>query len=84
MNRAFLQSRIDATKAAIIVYEAAELAMGVGGTQSYTIDTGQNRQVVVKMNLTEVRNMIDSLYNRCAMLEARLTGGNVVNVRPAW
>jgi hypothetical protein len=82
VDRQFIQERIDATKAAIAAVEAARLALAVGGAQSYTIDTGQSRQVVTKMNLTEIRKTISSLYNECATLEARLTGGGVSNVRP--
>lgn len=84
MDRSFIQERIDATKAQIVAYEDAMLALASGQIQTYTLDTGQSRQTVTKLNLTELRNVIDSLYNRCAMLEARLTGGNTVTVGPAW
>ena len=85
MKRAFIQARIDATMLQIAAMEDAALAFATNGNiQSYTIDTGQNRTVVVRANLTEIHKNIDKLYNRCATLEARLTGRNVVNVRPAW
>lgn len=84
MNPAFIQARINATKAAIEAAEDAELALVGGGIQSYTLDTGQTRQTVTKANITELRNYIDALYNRCATLEARLTGGGVVNVGPRY
>lgn len=78
----FIQARIDATKLAIIAYEDAFLALA-NGTQSYTLDTGQNRQTVTQFNLTEMRRNVDALYNRLATLEARLSGGSVT-VAPIW
>lgn len=83
MDRAFLQDRITATKAQIVAFEDAALALGTGGIQSYTLDTGQSRQTVTKLDLEWIQRTIDSLYNRCATLEARLNGGSVV-VSPAW
>ena len=83
MDRAFLQGRIDATKLQIIAYEDAALALA-GGVQSYTFDTGQNRQTVTKLDLTAINATIDSLYNRCGTLQARLTGSGTVTARPAW
>lgn len=83
MNRAFLQDRITATKAQIVAYENASLALGSGGVQSYQLDTGQSDQRVTKLDLEWINKTIDSLYNRCATLEARLNGGTVT-VSPAW
>lgn len=84
MDTAFLQDRITATKAQIIAYEDAALALGTGGVQSYTLDTGQNRQVVTKLDLEWMQKTIDSLYNRCATLQTRLTGSGTSRVVPAW
>lgn len=84
MDRAFLQARIDATKALIVLAEDGEAAIVSGATQSYSLDDGQSRQSAVKFNLTELRKYIDSLYNRCATLEIRLNGGSTVVVRPGW
>ena len=84
MDRAFIQARIDATKAEIIAYEDAALALATGGVQSYTLDTGQTRQTVTRLELSSIQRTIDSLYNRCATLEARLNGSGTVTARPAW
>lgn len=84
MDPTFIEARITATKASIVAAEDAELALLGGGIQTYTIDTGQTRQTVTKANITELRNYIDSLYNRLVTLQARLTGGGVVNVGPAY
>ena len=83
MDRIFIQERIESTKLQIIAYEEAMLALAEG-VQSYTLDTGQTRQTVTKLNLTSLKNTIDSLYNRCVMLEARLNGSGSLTARPAW
>lgn len=82
MDRSFIQGRIAATKLQIVAYEDAALALA-GGVQSYTLDTGQSRQQVTKLDLGAIQKTIESLYNRCATLEARLSGGTVT-VIPAW
>lgn len=83
MDAAFIQARIDATKAQIIAYEDAAAALA-SGVQSYTLDTGQTRQTVTKLDMRGLQLTIDQLYNRCATLEARLNGSGAVTVRPAW
>lgn len=83
MDRTFIQGRIDATKLQIVAYEDAALALA-GGVQSYTLDTGQSRQTVTKLDLDAIQKTIESLYNRCATLEARLNGSGTVTARPAW
>lgn len=83
MDRTFIQGRIDATKLQIVAYEDAALALA-GGVQSYTLDTGQSRQTVTKLDLGAIQKTIESLYNRCATLQARLTGSGTVTVTPAW
>lgn len=84
MDAVFLQERITATKAQIVAYENAVLALGTaGGVQSYTIDTGQTRQTVTRADLPQLNKMIDSLMNRLATLQARLNG-NQTMVIPAW
>lgn len=83
MDRTFIQARIDATKLQIVAYEDAALALA-GGVQSYTLDTGQSRQTVTKLDLSAIQKTIESLYNRCATLEARLNGSGTLTARPAW
>jgi len=82
MDRAFIEARITSTKAQIVAYEDAATALA-SGVQSYTLDTGQSRQTVTKLDLNAIQNTIDALYNRCATLEARLNGG-CTTVRPDW
>lgn len=83
MDSSFIQARIDAIKAQIVKYEEAADALA-SGVQSYTLDTGQSRQTVTRLDLNAIQKTIDTLYNRCATLEARLNGSGTVTVRPAW
>lgn len=84
MDAAFIRDRITATKAQIIIYEDAAAALGTDGIESYTLDTGQSRQTVKKLDLPAIQKTIDLLYNRCATLEARLNGSGVVTGGPSW
>ena len=84
MDRDFIQARIDATKLQIVAYEDASLALATGGVQTYWIDTGQSNQKVTKLDLEWIAKAIESAYNRCATLEARLNGSGTVTTRPQW
>lgn len=78
MDNTFLQSRITATQAQIVVYEDAVTALGSGNIQTYTLDTGQSRTTVTKLELNGLQKTLDGLYNRLAVLEARLTGNGTL------
>lgn len=80
----YLQERITKVKALITVYEDAILAIVTNGAQSYTLDTGQSRQTVTKVDVPDMETALKSLYNLLATLEARLNGSGVTTVRPAW
>lgn len=80
----FLEDRIAATQALITVYEDALTAIGTSGaTQSYTLDTGQSRQVVTRGDISQLNSMLDTLYNRLATLNARVNGAGYV-ASPDW
>lgn len=84
MGRDYLLTKIATTKALIDAYETALLTLGTGGaTQSYTLDTGQSRQVVTRSDIPSLNRMLDSLYNRLSTLEARLYG-STITARPGW
>ena len=80
----FLQERIAATKALIVVYEGALTALVTNGVQSYDLDTGQSVQRVTKINVPKLNAQLDGLYNRLATQQTRLNGSGVVIVRPAF
>lgn len=81
MDREFLEARITATKAAIIALETAIDTLAAGA-QSFTLDTGQTREVVTKAQLGELNRTLDATYNRLAVLEQRLNGGSTGIARP--
>ena len=83
MDNTYLRGRITATKALIEAYEGATTALA-GGVQSYTLDTGQSRQTVTKLDLKDLNNMLDNLYNRLSTMEARLNGSGTVIARPGF
>ncbi len=83
MDSAFIQARITATQALIVVYEDAIAALATAGTQSYKLDTGQTVQMVTRLDLRSLGEVLKSLENRCATYEARLYG-STLNGRPAW
>lgn len=84
MDRDFIVQRITATKALIVAYEDALTALGNdGGIQSYTIDTQQTRQTVTQADIPRLNDLVTSLYNRLATLEARLNGTAII-ARPCW
>ena len=83
IDTAWLDARIAATQALILAYEAAILAIG-NGVQSYTLDTGQSRQVVTRADLGTLNAMLNSLMNRYATLDARRNGSHVFVDAPGW
>lgn len=80
---AWWQARLDAAKAAVIAYETAIDALASGSVQSFTLDTGQNRQTVMKKDLGSLRLAYDAALNRVATLEARINGA-AGQGRPGW
>ena len=84
MDETFLRERIAATRAIIIELETAMANLVSGAILSYTLDTGQTRQTVTRLEISSLKNVINSKYNLLSILEARLTGGGVITVNPVW
>lgn len=80
----YLKQKIETLKAIIDAYDSAIIALVGGGVQSYTLDTGQTRQTVTKMDILSLQSKRSSLYNELVTLDARINGGNVGVARPAW
>lgn len=80
----FYQQQITSTKELILAYQTAVAALVAGQIESYEIDTGQTKTIVKRHNLNMLNAQIDVLMNRLATLSARVDGGNVVQVMPAW
>ncbi len=83
MDKAFIQGRIAVIQTQIIAYDEAlfQLAAGV---ETYSLDTGQTRTTVTKLDIDKINKIIDSLENRCLMLSIRINGGGSTQVRPAF
>jgi len=74
MNAAQTQARLTYTLTLIEKYEEAIDAVIVRGVASYELNTGQSTQKVSKLDEQKLNSALDKLYNRCATLQARLTG----------
>ena len=77
-----LDERIAKVKALVDAYEDALLNLVTGEIQSYTLDTGQTRQTVTKLDITSLENKYESLLNLYAMLCARRDGSNTLTAVP--
>lgn len=76
MDSTFLQNRITVTQENIVALETAMTRLASGAIQSYTMDTGQTRQTVTKLEISSLKNVIEAQYNLLATLEARLNGAS--------
>lgn len=74
---AYWAARIATVKALIAKYDDALLALSTGAVQQYSLDTGQTRMMVMKANLTSLRETRNELLNELATLEARVCGAGV-------
>ena len=82
IDAAFLEEQIAAIKAMITQYNAAILSLAQGA-QSYTLNTGQTVQTVMRSQLGSLRATRRELYEELATLCARKGGGSTY-VRPGW
>ena len=84
MDRTFWTERLAKAKAQLASYDDAIMALTTGGVQQYTLDTGQTRQTVTKLDIEWMQKNLDSLENKVATLEARLYGCGTSIGRPGW
>ncbi len=70
----FIQAQIDATQTAILAILAAITAIS-SGAQTFSLDTGQTRQVVTKADIASLRLSLNSMRNDLRMLGYQLNGG---------
>lgn len=80
---AWIEARITKTKALIVAYEDAILAIA-SGEQSYSLDTGQTRQTVTRANVASMQSILEQLENRLSTLQLRLCGKGVTHVIPGF
>lgn len=82
-DAAWRAARITKTKALIVAYEEAILALSTGA-QSYTLNTGQTQQTVTKGNVASLRDTLKWLEARLANLQADDCGGGATHVTPGF
>ncbi len=82
-DAAWQADRIAKTKALILAYEDAILALSTGA-QSYTLNTGQTQQTVTKGNVASLRDTLKWLESRLANLQADACGGAATHVVPGF
>ena len=58
------------------------LQLSSGAVQSYTLDTGQGKQIVTREDLSNLNNQLNSYLNMRDVLCARTEGGGTFNIRP--
>lgn len=80
----FCEERLAQAKAQVLIYDAAITALVTGGAQSYTLDTGQSKQQVTKLDLDKLQAILASLENKVVTLEARCNGSYRTYGRPVW
>lgn len=83
LPRTFVQARLDAVLARIEAYETALAAFAVEGTQSYTLDTGQDRQTVTRYDIPKMEEALQSLFDQYDVWYERLNPAPTVG-RPIW
>ena len=76
--------QIETVKEQITAYNDALIAVsGANGVRSYRLDSGQTEQWVTRYDIDMLNDVIDSLYNRLVVMEARVYGG-AVTARGDW
>lgn len=74
----FDQDRLASNLAQIEAIEATILAIIADGSQSYTLDTGQSRQTVTKLDLPRLRQMRTDLVIEYNALANRISGKQLI------
>jgi hypothetical protein len=84
MDDTFCQDRLVKTLELINIYDAAITAIVTDGAQQYTLDTGQSRQVVTKLDIASLQRILAHLENKYVTLQARCQGRFRTHGRPDW
>lgn len=84
MTPKFIKEQIATAEVQLAAAYAAQTAIITDGMFSYTMDTGQGKTTVTKHTVGQLDALIDSLLNRIAVFEARLSGNNALIARPGF
>ena len=80
---AWIKARIAKTEELIEKYEDAILVFSTGVVQTYHLDTGQTRQSVTKMHLSQLQGTLAKLES-CRESYLSQLGCGRAHIRPAW
>lgn len=83
-RREFICNQIPILEQQITDYQNAATALATNQIQSFTLDTGQTKETVTKLDMDKIQAVIDTLYNRYIALCSRCNGSNVIIARPCW
>ena len=83
MSDDYLKAKKAATEAIIDNLFTAIAQLSITGVKSYTLDTGQGKQVVTREDLSDLNKQLNSYLNMRDVICARTEGGGVFNVRPS-
>lgn len=81
---AWIQARIDKTKALIERYEDAIDQLSTDATQTYSLDTGQTRISCTKASIGQLKDAVKTFEARLERYQNQLCGGATVVVRPGF
>ena len=81
MADTFWKNRLAKVEEQIAIYDDAISAIVSGGSQSYTLDTGQSRQTVTKFDLKDLQSALTGLENKRSEYYIRCNGGNTIQGR---
>ena len=79
----FYQARLTKTEEQLAAVDAAILLV-VGGAQSYSLDSGQTRQMVTRASLGQLQTMKVHLENSVQDLLQKLNGDGAIVIQPGW
>lgn len=85
-SKAYWLDELKNTKELLFEYNKAILALTTGGHQSYELDTGQTRQRVTRMDLSNLNEIRETLLSQIHDLEIKcgVNGHGTVISRPGW
>lgn len=79
----FYQARLTKTQEQLDAVDAAILLVA-GGAQSYSLDSGQTRQMVTRASLGQLQTLKVHLENSVQDLLQKLNGDGAIVIQPGW
>ena len=80
----FFSDQIDIIRAQILFYNDAITFLIKNPTKSYTLDTGQSRQSVIRQDLESLIKQRNILFGELDVMSARVDGTGTTVARPGW